>query len=668
MALTRKQIRAFFVLGIVVGAFATGAIGAFLSNSVPIQNGVTFHASSGPAVNITESTDVNMTNMFPASDTVEINSSAGNITINGSNFANVTIDNINGTWTNTSSVDVVGKTLTLNPDDKSEVTLGGDITAFEWRQAMATDDGTPDFTYSSSVGSGSITLNGVPTNTELGAIDADSGAVLDIATSDGSGSVTFSSPDSGSHVALLATGNAPSVDNSSASPDGGVSMATPTLSINVSDPDFDPGDEVTVEWYVDGNLEDSDMITSNQTVDHTTNELAGGDHTWHVEVTDAYGNTATSSTFDVNVPTNITIRNVTEPHDIVQNANVEILITGSNETVDRQTVTDGNISLVGLDITEEYIVLVNASGYHRRSIIVEDMFEQDDVFVLNETEPAVATALQVDDPTGQFQPGETQLIIQKVINRSLYDSTEPEKYQWTTVAGDRLGADQEFVVLLEEDGRYRIIVTNTDGDRRVLGEYSATAAQTVILSIEEIELVIDEETPYTWNATQENVSGTETIKFRYNDSQDATSDLRLVIHERGNASNEIENTTHPGPFGVFTHDQQLSASQKNKTWVVEWQATRNGETITGKTVVGLDQDPLVPELDDWLKNLIAIGSIIIVGFAAGGVRMEAGAVLVALLAAMWWYVGFMPAEVSGGMIALAMAVSMSIYARGGRRF
>jgi hypothetical protein len=98
---------------------------------------------------------------------------------------------------------------------------------------------------------------------------------------------------------------APSADGGSATPSGGTSTNNEdvTLSVPVSDADLGTaqGDSVTVDFYVDGSQVDSTTITSNQTVSTTATGLADGDHTWHVETTDEYGLTSSSSTFSFEV-------------------------------------------------------------------------------------------------------------------------------------------------------------------------------------------------------------------------------------------------------------------------------------------------------------------------------------------------------------------------------
>jgi hypothetical protein len=638
-----------------------------LSNAVHTSGEIPLTAPNGPTVIVVDAGQVDLTDPFPATDTVDIVATEGNVTVDGADGASVTIDTIEGTWTNTSSLDVIGKPITIDPGDKPAVDVSGDITSLDWRQGMAPDDSTPDFVYSSSLGSGSVTLNGLPANTQIGAIDADSGNVLDTANSDGSGAVTFSGLSSGSHTVVLDTGESPAVDNASASPDGSVTTATPTLSIDVSDPNFDPGDEVTVTWFVDGSQVDSETVTSNQTVEYTTSALTGGDHSWHVELEDSYGNTATSQTFAVNVPGVVTIREEGEPHSIINTATATILITGSNETVDKQTVTNGNISLTGLPLDEQYVVVVNAPGYYQRAIYVPSLFNQTSVFLLNESNDAVLNTFIVEDRTGKF--GDPILELQKPINRSSYDASAAKKYQWTIIGGDRLGASNQYVIDLNESDRYRIRIRNGEGDERVLGEYTAQLNGTITLRVGDVTLDPSGTPLPAHSAVRTNETGAPVrVTFEYNDSQQDTTTLWLKIHEYNNASNVLlANTSFTsGPYGTFNYVKDVPSAQNETTWVVQFVAVRDGaENIRGRVIVGPNQ-PILPDMPQWLVTIIFVGCMWMVAGLFSQLNGHIGGIVVAGLGAVFFFVDLAPPELGAGVMVLSLITGGIIFLRESR--
>ncbi|WP_435359286.1 Ig-like domain-containing protein [Haloarchaeobius sp. DFWS5] len=96
----------------------------------------------------------------------------------------------------------------------------------------------------------------------------------------------------------------PEVEEATATPNGtSVDSSDVNLSVPISDADFSTvqGDSLDVEFYVDGSLYETQSVSSNQTVSASVTELSTGNHTWHVEVVDQYGNSGTSSTWSFEV-------------------------------------------------------------------------------------------------------------------------------------------------------------------------------------------------------------------------------------------------------------------------------------------------------------------------------------------------------------------------------
>jgi hypothetical protein len=105
---------------------------------------------------------------------------------------------------------------------------------------------------------------------------------------------------------ILFDPRASNVDGSNADPQGdeAVNDDQINLSVPISDPDFGTaqGDSVTVDIVLDSSVVATKTITSNQTVSTTVSGLADGNHTWHVETADSYGETTSSAawTFEIN--------------------------------------------------------------------------------------------------------------------------------------------------------------------------------------------------------------------------------------------------------------------------------------------------------------------------------------------------------------------------------
>lgn len=298
MRSTRTQT--LIILGLVVGLLAGVALAATFApgDAGKVSDGVTFQSPDGMEVTITGETNVSMESMFPDSRTVDLTTESGNATFAADSSASATIHEteITGTWTNMTSVTAGATWIELNPEDKQRIETRGDVNALSIT-SMAVDDGTVDMYYAGSDGGTvSVQVYGLPANTELGAIDANSGELLDGVNTDSNGVATFDMPASSHNVELQTTDNdAPSLSNPDPAADATVVSEDQTLSIDVSDPQLSNGDDVDVTIDVNGSLVDSQTISSNGTVSTTVTGLSEGDHTWTVTATDTYGETTTQS-------------------------------------------------------------------------------------------------------------------------------------------------------------------------------------------------------------------------------------------------------------------------------------------------------------------------------------------------------------------------------------
>lgn len=174
----------WLLVGLAIGIILSPVLAAALSNSVPIQNGVTLQAPDGPAVTLTEAGDVNLTSPFPDANTVDVTADFGNATFSSSGQTNVTVVDLEGPQTKLTNLDVASNELTINPGDKQAVKLLGGVSSFNFT-SMAVDDGNVDFVIDGS-GSPAITVTGLPANTDLALVNQ-VGTTLASTTSDNNG-------------------------------------------------------------------------------------------------------------------------------------------------------------------------------------------------------------------------------------------------------------------------------------------------------------------------------------------------------------------------------------------------------------------------------------------------------------------------------------------------
>lgn len=249
------------------------------------------------------------------------------------------------------------------------------------------------------------------------------------------------------------------------------------LSVPVSDPDFSTpqGDSVTVDFVVDGTVIETQTITSNQTVTTTTSGLSDGDHTWHVEITDSYGESSTSSTwnFTVNhyppvfddssaspsdnltidkkeVVLSVPINDTDFAETSGDSVNAEIYYDG--QVVDTQTVSkNGTISTTltsmeggdhswHVEATDEYGFTTTSENY--------TFNVPDTLYIYNESAPGTLIDGSVSVEVTFFEDGGEQIVTRTTSNGTL------------NMTGLNVGS--EFIVRVEASDYYdRTIVVDS---------------------------------------------------------------------------------------------------------------------------------------------------------------------------------------------------------------
>lgn len=562
--MNKKQVRVLLVVGFVVGAVMAGpvigALANYLSTGTNFDGDVHVRAVNGPDVDSLGSKTVDDESLFPDKNTVRLITDKGNITLSSPSRTHVTIPEggINGTWTNTTNLNVTQANLTINPDDKQKVAVGGDVDSFKFRD-MALDDGKIDFTYSGASGTTNVTVYDLEPDDKIDAFDADTGTVLDTSRTSSNGVLTLEVPNSKHNVELKES------------------------------------------------------------------------------------------------PEKMRIYNETAPNDLVNNTTVEVTVFADQTTVTR-TTNDGTINMSGLPTDQKLVIQAKADGFFERTVVIDSIYEQEQIFLLNKSVSSAEVRFVIDDKTGAFDTDSTEIRILKPITQN--GSTE-----YRIAAADYAGVNG-LTTNLEEGARYRLVVRNDDGDRRVLGSYTASVSETVTLTIGEVKLGAKDPTDeYQWDATFENETG-PTATFSFVDENASTTDLNVVIHEYGNESNEVFNSTYAGPISSLKLSEPLP---NDKRWVVAWSAERNGEVISASRIIGPNAGWVDIGLDEKWTSFTSIGLLILVGGMFGGIRSDLGGVVVALFGGMLWFVGWLPSAIGGGAVVLGLAIPIMVMAKGGGR-
>lgn len=644
-----------------LGIAAAGLVaGGYLSSGSQVDGTVALNASQGPAVNFTGlSTDeANLTNPFPDADTIAWRSSEGNLTVSSSSQVsmNVSASEINGTWTNVTAIGNNAAAVRIDPEDKETITVTS-ADNISWKN-MILDDGKTDFVIGGSRQNATITIH-----EEFIAPDAvvafdSNGNLLDGNDTNADGNVTLTIPTSTTTVTLQsAQSQTPALDNPQ--PEGAQDGFPTTISVDVSDADF-PTDNVTVDFEMNNTDIGTDFVTADGTASVSIGGPGLGQHSLKATATDEFGNTQTLS-WSFSTPQNLTIRNASNATEILDGRRINATFFADGDIVERSTTT-GQINMEGIPGKQNVIVsLEDVSGppdeYHTVETLVLDFSEQTDAFMLNKNVSSRTVRFELEDQTGGvFADRNASVQIQKPVNRSGFSNP-----RWKTVFSDEFGP-KGATATLEDGQRYRVVVRNEEGQRRVLGSYVADADETVNLQVGSVTAAPGGEgLEYGYNVTFDDSSNTTFIRFEYNDSEELTTNIYIKIYEFGNDSNVlVQNTSFGGPHGNFSFSEPLTAGESNKTWAVDVVVVRDGVSTRIKEPVG-PNNPVLTGLPGWLQIIISVGSIFVVAGLFGRFNGHWGGLVVAGLGGMWWYVGFLPAGI--GVVLLSMVIAGTIFLR-----
>jgi hypothetical protein len=197
----------------------------------------------------------------------------------------------------------------------------------------------------------------------------------------------------------------------------------------------------------------------------------------------------------------------------------------------------------------------------------------------------------------------------------------------------------------------------------VLGSHTAENNRSITLTIESSGINQKRsEAGLIYGATKEGSGASSQLVVDYNDTRDATDELRIIIYEHRNRSNEIENSTVPGPLGELTFTKPLTAQQANNSWVVELRADRGNETTTVVLPIG-GQGSLLPSIPWPYPQIGGMALILLTPALLGGQRAETGAVVAALLGALLWWADVLPEAVNIATVAFALIVAITFKLR-----
>jgi len=648
---------------------SAGAIAS--SHTIPLSqndDGVVLDQPDGPTITLTGNTEIANTSGSVDSNTVRWESTDGSTEFSAMGEAGATIaaTDLEGNWSKATSIDTSTADLTIDPDDKSAVTVGGGIDSIEWAGDATVDDGSRAFSYSAS-SSAKVEIPTDSSNTKIIAVAQSDGAVVGQTTTDSSGIATFDSLDLGSYDVTLSTTSDPTVDNGNASPSGGETLnETPVeLSIDVSDPDFgtEHGDEVTATAYVlESDSPDpstdpeigSDTLTSNGTAIVWFDDGEGGENQYYWVVKDSYGASEQSDVFLFQLPDELYIRDELTG-ELLNDTQSNITLTFYGDTsVTRRSTSDGVISLTGLPVGEEIIVVAETDGYYNRRIIIDSLTDQQNVYLLNESVDSVAVTFTLEDLSGQFPSSESKLYLTKAVPNENGSDAETR-----VIAGDYFGASGRFPVVLEQDSRYSVRIENRDGRVYEAGGFTASVAGEEPIRIGSVKFTPGDFESYTVDHRTKDTEDGAHLDFVFRDPELLTEDFQIAVYPRGDEENATFEDSWFSPREVYEISVEL---EPDTVYVLEWSATRNGDEIGQRVPVGGDSLIPVPLDSRWLNSM----SIVAVVFVAslGGPRYGTVVALgVVGMAGLLALVGFLNISWIGWWVAVSIGVGMHLQGR-----
>jgi hypothetical protein len=460
---------------------------------------------------------------------------------------------------------------------------------------------------------------------------------------------------------------APTITGFSPEDDAALSEGPVDIEVDVEDPNLGSVDNVDVEFFDgDGNqIGSTQTLSNNGTATVTYSSLLGGDNEWSASVSDSFGNTVNTSTLSFQIPDELTLRDVNDPTDIVDDAAVDATVRFYEEDDDDvypRTPTNGVIDMQGLPVNQPFVVGVrdDSDTYVSRLTLIDTIFEQQSVYLINSSVDTAIIQFTIEDRTGQFAGPGTKLQIRRAINTT---TSPPDQEEYVIVAGDVVGAQLQFETELEQNVRYRVRIQNEQGETRQLGAFTARIDQVIGLTISGIDVGVDipEDEPVIETSLDESNPNTTIAQFTFVDLAQETESLQLDVLQAGNTSNVLDSAQISAPPNIktFQHTTTLTGDEAEFKLLYDVEYERNGETFTVRKAYGLNQYPIGLPLSGPWKSIFSVGFLIVLAGVFSVRNARIGAIIIPGVAALLYSIGFLSGVATILGIALAMVLAIA---------
>jgi hypothetical protein len=225
------------------------------------------------------------------------------------------------------------------------------------------------------------------------------------------------------------------------------------------------------------------------------------------------------------------------------------------------------------------------------------------------------------------------------------------------VAGAALGEAREVTTTLEQGVRYRLVVSNRQGQQRQLGSIIPQNDRAFQLEITKLDFSFNQSSGAPVINTTATTSGsgsgtTKTLTVIFNDPANETAALSGTIHERGKPGNvltQVSPSRTTFPLGRFKFETTVSGSDANTTYVFDYEYDRLGATTTGVEPFGGQQFDIGFDPGGGWGQIFGVGFLLVLG----GVFIIPGAAL------LLYQLGFLTGATSLLGIGLAFSIAVA---------
>jgi hypothetical protein len=356
------------------------------------------------------------------------------------------------------------------------------------------------------------------------------------------------------------------------------------------------------------------------------------------------------------------VRTISDQPQLVNDTNKNITVRLYEEDEERVFVretTSGTISLAQFPDRVRYSAFVEASGFVPRRSVIDSVREQQTIYLLNQNANTSQVRFNIDDRTGDFS-GDASATIQ--IERALNTTdSAPDEREYQVVAGDVIGGQLSYDTRLENNVRYRVTVSNAQGQTRQLGAFSVESARAIDLVISGIDQGVEPEEGVTIQTNTEEVNnGDKRLEFTFNDPQKETTDLSVRFESATNSSDVVARASETGEIDEFKYSETLTGQDAEKTIVANYSYTRQGATTNGGQPMEGQRFPLLTNLGKGWQQIFGVGFLLVLGgvFSVGNARI--GALLIPGVALLLNVIGWLDGTVTVASVAIAFSLAVGL--------